>query len=234
MLALLLALSLQAPCSPEAASLVEQAGVRASEFDLVGAADLLRRAVAAGCGNADVAALYVGGLVDARAAFSQGGSSEALAPVTRAIDALAVLAADRPGPAEIARLTLHAAAAAAQSERDEMRVYLDSAIQMETLQRAAGQTGAPIVSPVEIAGDLWLQIYRYDDARRAYGEAADQRGFTPRISLGLARSHAHAGDVAAACASYRVLLDGWGTRPDVAEILEGRAYVREHACARPQ
>ena len=69
---------------------------------------------------------------------------------------------------------LQAAAAAAQSEREEMRLYLDTAIRMETLQRAAGLAGAPIIAAAETAGDLWLQVHRYDEARRAYDEASER------------------------------------------------------------
>jgi hypothetical protein len=91
------------------------------------------------------------------------------------------------GPAEIARLVLLAAAAAAQSERDEMAVYLTHAVEMESLQRAAGQPGAPGLSALEAAGDLWLQVYRYDEARAAYERAAREIGMTPRVKAGLAR-----------------------------------------------
>ena len=89
------------------------------------------RAAAAGCAEADVAALYLRGLVDARAAFLQGGTPASLTPVREAIEALGRLADNQPGPAEIARLMLQAAAAAAQSERGEMALYLEHATQME-------------------------------------------------------------------------------------------------------
>ena len=48
--------------------------------------------------------------------------------------------------------------------------------------------GAPIVSAYEVAGDLWLQVHRFDDARRAYVTAAEQVGSTRRVTLGLART----------------------------------------------
>ena len=135
----------------------------------------------------DVAAIYVKGLEAAREAYSQGGSDESLAPVREAMAALDRIARGAPGPAEIARLVLAAAAAAAQSERDEMGAFLTHATEMEELQLAAGQPGAPDVTALEAAGDLWLQVHRYDEARRAYERAASILGTTERIKAGLER-----------------------------------------------
>jgi hypothetical protein len=134
-----------------------------------------------------IATLYVDGLLAAEAAYRQGGSDESLVPVRTAIAALEKISGNAPGPAEIARLVLMAAMAAAQSERDEMGAFLTHAVEMEVLQRAAGQPGAPIVSALEAAGDLWLRVHRYDDAKRAYERAAALLGMTPRIKAGLAR-----------------------------------------------
>jgi tetratricopeptide (TPR) repeat protein len=164
--------------------------------------------------------------VNAQAAFRQGAPPESLTSVRQAIASLEAIAKGRPGTAEIARLVLQAAAAAAQSERDEMRLYLESAIQMERVQRAAGQAGAPLVSVSEAAGDLWLQVHRYEDARRAYEEAVEQVGFTARVLAGLARSAERLGDMPAACTAYSQLLALWGarqTRPQ--PIAEARAYL---------
>ena len=136
----------------------------------------------------DVAAHYQAGLAAAEEAYRLGGSDESLAPVHEAIAALGRMSASQPGPAEIARLVLVAAAAAAQSEREEMGAFLTHAVEMELLQRAAGQPGAPLVSALEAAGDLWLRVHRYDDAKRAYERAAEVLGMTPRIKAGLARA----------------------------------------------
>lgn len=136
----------------------------------------------------DVEQVYLRGLAAAADAYKQGGSEESLAPVRQAIDQLRALSRGRPGPAEIARLVLVAAAAAAQSEREEMGAYLTHATDMEVLQLAAGQPGAPGITALEAAGDLWLQVHRYDDAVRAYERAATYLGTTPRIAAGLARA----------------------------------------------
>jgi tetratricopeptide (TPR) repeat protein len=137
-----------------------------------------------------VEAIYMKGLADARAAFEKGAPPESLAPVREAIAALLKISQERPGQAEIARLTLQAAAAGAQSERDEMALYLDQATRMEVLQRDARQPGAPGVSALEVAGDLWLQVFRYDEAIKAYERAAQYLGETPRIRDSLARARA--------------------------------------------
>jgi hypothetical protein len=203
-----------------------EAAVHATEFDLEGALLLLDVAAGRGDASARTAALYVRGLIGAREAFREGGDPAALAPVHESLMALMEISRGRPGTAEIARLVLQAAAAAAQSERDEMRLYIESAIQMESLQLAAGQGGAPIVSASELAGDVWLQVYRYEDARRAYTEAAERVGFTLRILSGLARTARRLNDMPAACTAYRRLADVWGARPGLPiEIAEARAYL---------
>jgi len=200
----------------------------AAEFDLAGAARILASAGERGDIFAQLAAVYLRGLIYAHEASRQGGGPESLTPVRQAIAWLELVGNGRPGPAEIARLMLQAAAAAAQSERDEMRLYLDTAIRMETVQRAAGMAGAPILAAAETAADLWLQVHRYDEARRAYDEAAQQFGSSPRILYGRARAARGLDDVPMACEAYRQLLDAWGGRPAVPdEISEARAYVVE-------
>ena len=234
MLALAVGLSLavqQALCPQEATRLVADASVLAAELDLRAAAEQLYAAVGQGCSGAGIAALYVGGLVDSREAFRQGGPPESLVPVRQAIASLEAIAQGGPGPAEIARQLLQAAAAAAQSERDEMRLYLESAMRLETIQRAAGQPGAPLVAAAETAGDLWLQVHRYEEARQSYAHAAEQVGRTPRVLAGLARAAARLNDAPAACSAFHSLVEEWGGRPaEPQEIGEARAYLRGPSC----
>src|SRR5262245_47926335 len=147
-----MSLALVLASAPTQASPLVEARARAVEFDLAGAATFLNAAAQRGDAGARTAALYIRGLIDAREASRQGGSPESLAPVREAIAALERIANGRPGSAEISRLMLQAAAAAAQSEREEMRLYLDTAIRMETLQRAAGMPGAPVIDATEAAG----------------------------------------------------------------------------------
>jgi hypothetical protein len=180
----------QAPCSPEARQLVSIASERAEAPDLTAAIDALHAAAAQGCSDAEIGELYLRGLVGAREAFRQGAPPSSLVLVNAAIAALEQIAQSQPGPAEIARLMLHAAAAAAQSERDEMALYLEHAEGMDALLREAGQPAAPVLTVAEISGELWLQVHRYDDARAAFMKAATQVGMTPRVAAGLARVEA--------------------------------------------
>lgn len=180
----------QAPCPPDAQALVLDAAVRAQEPDLSPAADALRDAASRGCAEAEVGALYLRGLIDARDAFRQGAPPESLLSVHKAVASLEQRGQGRPGPAEIARLMLRAAAAAAQSERDEMALYLEHAERMDALLRATGQPAAPVLSVAEISGELWLQVHRYEDAHAAFTTAARQVGQTPRVVAGLARAAA--------------------------------------------
>ena len=90
-----------------------EASARAEEFDLSGAAERMRIAGLRGCVDADVAFLDLRGLLDASEAFRPGAPPESLAPVRAAIASLQAISQDRPGSPEIARLLLHAAAAAA-------------------------------------------------------------------------------------------------------------------------
>jgi tetratricopeptide (TPR) repeat protein len=213
----------QATCAGESATYSRLAADRARAFDLAGASDAWVAAAARGCAEADVAAHFVKGLIAAREAYKSGGSPESLEPVKQAIAALEARGAKGPGIGEVARFILLAASAAAQSERDEMTLLLEHAIQLETIQFEAGQGGAPGVTAHEVAGDLLLQVHRYDEARRYYQRAVDRLGITPRIHVGLARAALRLNDRSAACEAYRGLLTWWGQRTDPpVEVQEAR------------
>jgi hypothetical protein len=216
----------QSGCSPDAIAAINRATALASEFDLSGAAVQLEAQSVGACDTARVAMLYARGLIAAQEAFRQGGPPESLAPVRQAMAALDSVSKGRPGSAAVARLVLQAATAAAQSELDEMRLYLESAIQMESLQREAGQPGAPLVSAAETAGDLWLQVHRYEDAWRAYFEARALVGATARVLAGIGRTAQRLQDMDTACAAFHQLLESWGARPTrPSQIAEASAYI---------
>jgi hypothetical protein len=139
------------------------------------------------CTTAEIEAVYLRGWDAAQAAARIGGPPESLAPVRDAIATLERMSAGAHGPAEIARYVLAAAADAAQDERDEMALFLEHAVALERMQLDANQPGAPSITAHEAAGDLWLQVYRYEDARRAYEQAKAVIGSTPRIEAGLKR-----------------------------------------------
>ena len=140
------------------------------------------------CTAAEIEAVYLPGWDAAQASARVGGSPESLAPVRDAIAMLEQMAGGAHGPAEIARYVLAAAADAAQDERDEMGLFLEHAVTLERVQLDARQPGAPSITAHEAAGDLWLRVHRYEDAKRAYERAKAVIGSTPRIESGLARA----------------------------------------------
>ena len=234
MFVLVVALSLmQQPvgCRDQAAPFLASALERGELFDLPGAADIFFAASGQWCVDAEIAGHYLRGLSAAREAYRQGGSPDSLAPVRLAVAAIDARAHLAPALAATARAVLLAAAAAAQSERDEMSLLIDHAIRLENVQLEAGQQPLPVVTAHEAAGDLWLQVHRYEDAQRAYQQARARVGLMPRVMLGLARSAARLKATPDACDQYRRLIAWWDTRRDQPpEIVEARAFIAQPGC----
>lgn len=139
------------------------------------------------CTPTEIEAVYRRGWAAAESAARVGGSPESLAPVRDAIAVLERMAGGTHGVAEIARYVLAAAADAAQDERDEMALFLEHAVALERMQLDAHQPAAPGITAHEAAGELWLRVYRYEDAKRAFERARAVIGSTPRIESGLAK-----------------------------------------------
>ena len=230
---LVLVLAQGAQCSPEATALMKAASERAAVFDLAGALQRMQAAVKSGCAEAMLPVLYLRGWIAARDAYRVGGSPESLRPVLQSIATLQDTMG-KSGPPQIAALVLQAAAAAAQSERDELALMIDYAVQLEDRDLAAKRPGLPMITAHEAAGDLWLQVYRYDEARRAYMTAAERVGVTPRITLGLARLAVRIDALATACKQYQSLVTSWeGTAPEPPELSEARMFLNNPACQGP-
>lgn len=84
------------------------------------------------------------------------------------------------------------------------------------------------------AGDLWLQVHRYDDARRAYTRAAERGGVTPRSTLGLGRLAVRIDALATACSQYRALVAAWKVSgPEPSELSEARMFLTNPTCQGP-
>lgn len=146
----------------------------------------------------EVQRLAMEGWIAARALAPKGGALELLGPVNlrlRALDAL-------PGtPARYAEVAIRAAVSAAQEERDEMEVFLAHA---RDLSDTMALIGAPPQWPLpidEMAGELWLEVDRYKEAREAYQRAVKVKP-TANAYVGLARANDRLGDLVAACAAY--------------------------------
>ena len=181
--------------------------------------------------NLELPLIYLRGLVAARAAYAKGGDEASLAPVRAAIAAVGERAA-LGDVAEIVGFVLRAAVAAAQSERDEMSVLLAQALQVERGRGARGLGGAPVIAAHEMAGELWLQVHRFDEAAAAYRVARGYTADSPRVTAGLARALARQNQVPQACEEYRRLTAQAGAvRTSMAEELaEAARYMRQPAC----
>lgn len=146
----------------------------------------------------EVQRLAMDGWVAARELAPKGGALELLGPVNlrlRALDGLPGVAA------RYADVAIRAAVSAAQDERDEMAVFLAHA---RDLSDTMALTGAPAQWPLpidELAGELWLEVDRYLEARDAYLSATRLKP-TANAWVGLARASDRLGDLVSACAAY--------------------------------
>lgn len=146
----------------------------------------------------EVRRVALDGWTAARALAPKGGAVNLLGPVNlrlRALDQFTNMSA------RYAELAIRAAISAAQEERDEMALILEHAKGLSD-QMAAG--GAPAQWPLpfdELAGELWFEVDRFDEARNAFARATKLNA-TPNAWIGLARASDKLGDVAAACRAY--------------------------------
>jgi hypothetical protein len=217
-------------CDP---AIVTKAAARAEEFDLRGALEVVR--TAGDCDETAGAAEYLEGLLGAAEAFERGGTVDSLREVRSATHALSRRSEQGNRRWEAASVALRAVAAASQQERAEMAVYLAEATRVEGWLLTARLPGAPFITVHELAGDLWLQVHQFADARAAYLRAASLVGHTPRIKLGLARAAERLKDSSAACIEYRSLLEWWDGAPRSTtppEIRDARTRAQS-LCAPP-
>jgi hypothetical protein len=212
-------------CAGEAGRLQTEGVRAAARLDVTTAVGQFEAAVTAGCADARMAAIYLAAVAAARDAYRYGGSEESLQPVRRAEAQLEALATQGDRVASIAQLLVMAAAAAAQSERDEMALLLGQAQTLERARVAGGLGPVPGISAHELSGDLWLQVHRFETARLAYRQALELLGPTPRTLLGLARTSARLADGAAACEAYARLRREWTSRATPPEIVEAGEFV---------
>jgi hypothetical protein len=209
-----LALTLVAPlqpaadrCGPEARAALEAVTAAAARGDYAEAARQAATsdAPAAGCDTLRLAAWSWHGWNAAVAAADRGGSLEALAPVSAAVEAVTALGPPRSPAAYVAAL-LRAAAAAAQDERDEMRLWLEEARAIS--MRLALVGAAPAVPfGIDVAeGELWHGVDDYELAEAAFTRALAATE-TPAAWRGLARARDRRGNRAGACDAYRHVAD---------------------------
>lgn len=213
-------------CRPDDDAALVRAAAVAAGADDAAAAELLRQAFAASpsCGRLGTASWAWHGWVSAAGAALAGGTAVSLTGVR---DALGVLEPGgvAAGPeAAYAAAILHAAAAAAQHERAEMRVWLEHAGALAP-RLLPGMREWPL--PFAIAeGELWLTVDDHEQAEAAFARAvtAMPSGLALR---GVARARARRGDMAGACAPYTqalALVDA--VRPEPPLAVEARAFLR--------
>jgi tetratricopeptide (TPR) repeat protein len=157
----------------------------------------------------------------ARDLASQGGVGELLGPTLKIVneELERLRAGDLALEAEYAQTAIRAAIAAAQDERPEMELLLAHARDL-TERLAARSRRALWPRPFNLlAGELWLEVDRYEDARLAYERAVTDRA-TPLALSGLARALARLDRHAEACQAYGRMRDDTGPLRD-----EARAYL---------
>jgi tetratricopeptide (TPR) repeat protein len=175
----------------------------------------------------DGVAAYARGVAAARAAWLR--ETPALLDTARAAASSLERRAARQGSqslAELHRVCVLAATAAAQEERAELGVLLTHATSMVRRPGPARAPTNPIIPAHELAGDLWLQVSRFQDAARAFAIALERHPRRPRSLIGLARASARAGDVPRARAAYEEFLTVWNDADtDRPELSEAREYL---------
>jgi hypothetical protein len=166
------------------------------------------------------------GLAAARAAWP--GARAAAVSVAGRIATEMGERATGPGrrEAELYQALVQAAVAAAHEERDLLALWLAQAESRERQMIEAGELVLPIVPAQELAGDLWMQVHRFADARDAFRAALARFPGRGRSLAGLARALDRTGEGAAARASWEAFYAGWSLadreRP---ELIEARAAL---------
>jgi tetratricopeptide (TPR) repeat protein len=167
------------------------------------AVDLGVRGPADPCQALKMSRAALGGWEAARRAAAGGGAPDLLVPASRSLDALEELRrGDGALDAEYAQTAVRAAMAAAQDERPEMALLLTHARDLSERLALRGRRAVWPRSFNVLAGELWLEVDRYEDARAAFERAAAAQS-SPLALVGLARSLARLGDHDLACETFR-------------------------------
>jgi hypothetical protein len=147
------------------------------------------------------------GWSEARKLAAAGGAVELLGPVKRALEELELLKdGDLSLEVEYAQTAIRAAVAASQDERPEMELLLTHARDLSE-RMADRDRRAQWPRPFNLlAGELWLEVDRYEEARRAFERAVKADG-SAEAWAGLARAQARLGNTAEACNAYRQIQD---------------------------
>ena len=201
-------LSPQEPCRPAHIAAGQRAQQQLLRGDDIGGRAELGGSLAAGaCGLLQIAVIALDGWSEARALAPAGGAAELLGPVQRTLDQLQTFRqTDEALETEYAETAIRAAIAAAQDERPEMELLLTHARDLSERLQLRGRRAVWPRSLNLLAGELWFEVDRFDDARAAYQRAVSADPSAVAL-VGLARALARLGQQAAACATYRRVTD---------------------------
>jgi tetratricopeptide (TPR) repeat protein len=218
------------PCTPASAGAIAVAAALSDDGDPAGAEARLREAFEADprCRPLAVAYWATLGAVAAAHAATRGGPVDLLAPVTGAMAELELVAVEegRLSEAEYARAALLAARAAAQDERDEMRVWLTHARAVATRLDAVERSPRWPASIDMLEGGLWLEVDRYAEAAEAYERSAAVRP-TVAAWIGLAQARERLGRHEGACAAWRGAMALADRRPDAPGVVLARLALAD-------
>jgi tetratricopeptide (TPR) repeat protein len=172
------------------------------------------------CEVIDLQRRSLSGWVEARELAPKGGAVELLGPTRRLLEQLEELKAGSLAlEVEYAQTAIRAAISAAQDERAEMELLLAHARDLSERLTLRGRRAIWPRPFNLLAGELWFEVDRYEEARAAFERAAKSDG-APVAFVGLGRANARLGDHAAACQAY-------GSVRDAATVLqeESRSFL---------
>ena len=171
---------------------------------------------------------YAKGIGAARAAWPGGTpwKIDIARAAARRLDELA-RAYGRRSLVEVRRLGILAAVAAAQEERDEMTVVLRHATEIADSFGPEQPVPALAIPFHELAGDLWLQVHRFADAKREYAHSVTRHPGRARSWYGLTLAAAQADDWSTVRIAATQFLTLWADAdPDLQELDVARDYLK--------
>jgi hypothetical protein len=171
------------------------------------------------CGELAILQIALRGWAAARTLAPMGGGDQGHREAIHRL--LAALGQHARGPhgleAEYADVAVRAAMAAAQDEREELGLLLTHARDLAERLAARGRRAVWPRSFNLLAGELWLEVDRYEDARQAFARAVDDDP-SPLAVVGFGRALQRLGRDEEACRQWRGI--GGAIHP-LAEDLRG-------------